>query len=201
MNNKKRIYIQDNTLIHILSAAIGAVILAGFGLGLYACIKVIIDTINGNGFYTIVFIAGIVFMWAAVVGVVPTIGAESIIIFMDNDKVWMNKEIAYKNERIQYKSEIRFEDITNMKFMIDNRDSRGRSISSMRGVSLKKYLVLMDENGKEKRFFVQWYTNKYLFKIMTEIVARIEAVGKVYSGASPQEVIDNYKQTERKKLL
>lgn len=151
---------------------------------------------------TIYMSIALIFTFVAPIFIImPAIGAESIILFMDKEKVWMNREISSKNERIQYKTETRFEDIADMKIIIDNRDSRSKSIQSRRSVSLKKYLVLLDQQGKENRFFVQWYTNKYLVKIMTKIVERIESTGTVYSGTAPQEVMDNYKQTERKKLL
>jgi|GEM_PF-5857341 len=200
LKNNKTCYVQNNIVPHIFAL----ISLIGIVLAYYY-FAIVLSKLLHNVYELKELVVGIFFLFVMLFGPIGLFliiaDFETIILFMDNDKVWMNKQVTFKKDRIQYKTTIKFADIADMKLIVNNCDSRGRSISSIRSVSLKKYLVLMDENGKEKRFFVQWYTNKYLFKIMTEIVARIEAVGKVYSGASPQEVIDNYKQTERKKLL
>lgn len=151
-------------------------------------IKALVEQ-NKNYNYPISVIVIVINLWGSIMFLYSFLSMEGYIIQLDGTHVWMNDEIGPKYLRTQFKADFLLKDIREIKFVITNANSRGRTMKPPSCFAFKKHLVFMKTNGREVRMNVSNFTKSYLAKILAEIINRIYKTPNCYDGKTIQEIM------------
>lgn len=122
------------------------------------------------------------------------IGEESCILYMDDNKIWMNADKRAKSRRLQYKAKADFSEIKSIRIIHNSKNSKQTYPSFNRFYpSLQYYLVLTKKNGRSVYMNVTNFTKDYLIEIISEIIIRVNATGNIYEGNNPIWIVNHIK--------
>ncbi len=191
---KKKTYLQNDISYYIAMFLMFVLALTSVGLGIYPLIKLFTsesDTRDAlNIILLIIFL--IIFLALAAYVVFITIGEMSIIIYMDDEKIWMNDDLKLKRLRLQYKTEAYFSEIKDIRLIKNKKDSKSHSFPKDSIYPGKqKYLVLTMKDDHVERLNVTYFRKGTIGKIICEIIRRINATGNTYEGEYPLWIFNN----------
>lgn len=184
---KKKIYFQNQIVWHWFAALYFIVACLSIGFVIYSIITLVMNPQNDLKFILLVVFSIIICLLTSIYTARRFLSLEGFNIHLNDERVWMKKEINWKELRTQYEASIYLKDIKDIKTIVDKRKSNGGKIcynfhgDGHRAVPLwdicvyRKYLVFEDYKGKETRMNVSHYTEDYLLSIVYDIIERIEA--------------------------
>lgn len=191
---KKKTYFQNDISYYIAMFLMFVLALTPVGLGICSLIKLLTSESDTPDVLKIIvwIIFLIVFLALAAYVVLITIGEMSIIIYMDDKKIWMNDDLKLKRLRLQYKTEAYFSEIKDIRLIKNKKDSRLHSFPKDSVYPGKqKYLVLTMKDDHVERLNVTYFRKGTIEKIISEIIRGINATGNTYEGQYPLWIFNN----------
>lgn len=191
---KKKTYLQNS-----ISFLLGMLLVFGLALvflffAIYPLVKVFIldsDNLNVSNIISGIVLSA-VFLVLAIFFVFLMISESSLIIHMDDKKIWMNDDLKIERMRLQYKTEAYFSDIKDIRLIKNEKDSRLQSFPKDNIYPGKqKYIVLILKENHIERLNVSEFSKRQIGKVITEIIRRINATGNAYEGQYPLWILNN----------
>ncbi len=191
---KKKTYLQNSISFLLGMLLVFGLALASLFFAIYPFVKVFILESDNLNVSNIIFgiMLFVIFLAITIFFVFIMISESSLIIHMDDKKIWMNDDLKIERMRLQYKTEAYFSDIKDIRLIKNEKDSRLQSFPKDNIYPGKqKYIVLILKDDHVERLNVSEFSKRQIGKIISEIIRRINATGNTYEGQYPLWILNN----------
>ncbi len=191
---KKKTYLQNSISFLLGLLLVFGLALASLFFAIYPFVKIFILESDNLNVSNIIFgiMLFVIFLAITIFFVFIMISESSLIIHMDDKKIWMNDDLKIERMRLQYKTEAYFSDIKDIRLIKNEKDSRLQSFPKDSFYPGKqKYIVLILKDDHVERLNVSEFSKRQIGKIISEIIRRINATGNTYEGQYPLWILNN----------
>lgn len=120
-------------------------------------------------------------------------------IVLNEDCIYVPADKTFILRKIQYEVKVYYKDISDIKLIISNRNSKNKSEFGM--VTPMPYLTIEQKNGKKKLINLLNYSKKQFYKLIDDLKYMAERAGNKLDIPSGKELVDNLAHSENARNL